>query len=239
MPAVRRNSRPRKQRHSSTGYARGDDTKNRLLEIAIGVFGESGYDGTSTRLIASKAGANTAALQYYFDGKEGLYLACAGYLADRMLENIQPLIAEADKLLRESADRDSMIDQVCGILDRQAVSMFGASDAREWVLFLAREQIGLRPGPAFDIIYERLTKPTTATLVKLVSRILDRLDDDPQVLITVLAIIGQLMYFRIGYQTALRMLGWQDFTGERLDHLRSVLQQHVRAMLAAAPSSPS
>lgn len=45
-------------------------------------FGEHGFAGASTRDIASRAGVNAPALQYYFENKEGLYRTCVEAIAD-------------------------------------------------------------------------------------------------------------------------------------------------------------
>ena len=37
------------------------------------LFAESGYDGTSVRAIVAKAKVNQAAINYHFEGKDGLY----------------------------------------------------------------------------------------------------------------------------------------------------------------------
>ncbi|RKD20092.1 hypothetical protein BCY91_00235 [Pelobium manganitolerans] len=51
------------------------DKRNSILEVAEELFSELGFDATTTRLIAKKADVNIAMLNYYFGGKEGLYLA--------------------------------------------------------------------------------------------------------------------------------------------------------------------
>lgn len=49
-------------------------TKEALLQSAGELFAEYGFNGASTRAIADKAGANMAAINYHFGGKEQLYL---------------------------------------------------------------------------------------------------------------------------------------------------------------------
>ena len=49
------------RRTSASGYARGDETRQRIIEAAIELFGEYGFAGASTRDIAAKAGAFTPA----------------------------------------------------------------------------------------------------------------------------------------------------------------------------------
>ena len=48
-------------------------TKARLLEAAIELFAEKGFSGAASRDICSRAGANIAAVNYYFGSKEKLY----------------------------------------------------------------------------------------------------------------------------------------------------------------------
>ena len=43
------------------------------MKAAERLFAESGYDGTSIRAIVAKAKVNQAAINYHFDGKDGLY----------------------------------------------------------------------------------------------------------------------------------------------------------------------
>ncbi len=61
-PATRR-------RPTNGGYARGEETRARIIAVALRLFGDRGFDGVSTREIAEEAGVNPPALQYYFDSK--------------------------------------------------------------------------------------------------------------------------------------------------------------------------
>lgn len=51
------------------------DSKRRLMEAAVAVFSEVGYDAATTKLVASQAGLNESLIQRYFEGKQGLLLA--------------------------------------------------------------------------------------------------------------------------------------------------------------------
>src|SRR2546430_841138 len=71
------------------------DTDARLLDVAIEHFGRYGIHGASTRAIAKDADTPMSSITYHFGGKEGLYLATAERIADRMGELLGPAIAEA------------------------------------------------------------------------------------------------------------------------------------------------
>ena len=48
------------------------DTRERILDAAERLFMESGYEGTSMRMITGEAGVNLAAVNYHFGSKEAL-----------------------------------------------------------------------------------------------------------------------------------------------------------------------
>jgi TetR/AcrR family transcriptional regulator len=60
------------------------NSRERLLETAISMFAEKGYAGTSVREIVNHAGVSKPVLYYYFQSKEGLFLAILD-----MAENLQ------------------------------------------------------------------------------------------------------------------------------------------------------
>ena len=51
------------------------DTRQRILDVALELFIEQGYDGTSLRQISERLGVTKAALYYHFASKEDLLLA--------------------------------------------------------------------------------------------------------------------------------------------------------------------
>ena len=54
----------------------GQEARQHLLLTALALFADKGFAKTSTREIALAAGANIAAISYYFGDKAGLYAAC-------------------------------------------------------------------------------------------------------------------------------------------------------------------
>lgn len=74
VPLAKRSSAParpasRKQRSDGVG------ARTQLLQTALRLFADKGFAKTSTRQIALAAGANVAAISYYFGDKAGLYRA--------------------------------------------------------------------------------------------------------------------------------------------------------------------
>jgi AcrR family transcriptional regulator len=64
------------------------DTRRRILEGALEVFAERGFDGARTRDIAMAAGVNLGLLQYYFGGKEKLWRAAVDHAFGELWETL-------------------------------------------------------------------------------------------------------------------------------------------------------
>src|SRR2546423_6775417 len=87
------------------------DHKSVILDEALELFSEQGYDGSSIREIARAAGVRESALYYYFDSKESILRALidqhgparASYLETELEQFIDA--APVDELIRAIAAR--------------------------------------------------------------------------------------------------------------------------------------
>lgn len=74
--------------------ARGQRTQQRILDAALEVFGEEGYDRCSIDPITNRAGCSRAAFYQYFSGKEDVFRQLTGQVArqlDASIEALEPL----------------------------------------------------------------------------------------------------------------------------------------------------
>jgi TetR/AcrR family transcriptional regulator len=81
-----------------TPQKRGDDSRKRVVEAALECFGAFGYEGTSTRAVAERAGVTHTLVLYHFKSKEQLWLS----MMEDALENYSASISTN---LRENESR--------------------------------------------------------------------------------------------------------------------------------------
>ena len=72
-----------------------DARREQILDVAIDVFGRSGYFGASMNDIAEAAGVTKPVLYQHFDSKSDLYSALLGEVGVRMLDAIAKATADA------------------------------------------------------------------------------------------------------------------------------------------------
>jgi AcrR family transcriptional regulator len=221
-----------KHRHAAEGgYQRGKETRARIVTAALRLFGERGFEGASTRDIATSAGVNAPALQYYFDNKEGVYLACIDHIVSRVWEYMSEVVDRAERVLADDADDDALIEAFCAIQAQLAEFMFTSQDSNDWRLFMARQQAGMGPTAGFQIVYRCVSKRISTVTAAIVGRLLGRPAGDDETLIRTLALNGQLLVFQVARRSALATLNWDAIDADRLALLKRVIREQTGALL--------
>ncbi|HWX11566.1 MAG TPA: CerR family C-terminal domain-containing protein, partial [Trinickia sp.] len=193
----------RLRRPAEGGYARGDETRLRIIDAAIELFGERGFAAASTRDIASRAGVNAPALQYYFENKEGVYRACAEHIAEVVWTPFEPVVDRASDALANATDAAPLIDAFIAIQETMADKVFFSPATPSQRLFIVREQTGQEPPIASQVLQERLREPLNRVCAKLIARIGGTAVDDPLTLIRTISLHGQLVIFHTSPRSTL------------------------------------
>jgi len=84
------------------------DKRTHIINAAIDLFAEKGFEGTSIRELAQKADVNVAMVNYYFGSKEKLFEALLEMKASYMRDKLEEL--EGDKTLNEMDKIDIIIE---------------------------------------------------------------------------------------------------------------------------------
>jgi AcrR family transcriptional regulator len=221
----------RPRRSPAGGYARGDETRQRIITAAVKLFGEHGFAGASTRDIATAAGVNAPALQYYFENKEGVYQACAEYITNDLKARFAPAMRHAQDALKNDVGMDALIDAYIGIHAAMLDSVLMQPFASNRRLFVARELADEEPAMASKMLHRRLKQPLNKLTITLLSRIMGTGPNDPVLRIRLLALKGQIMPFYHPPGGCLDMLGWKEIDAAKGALLKATILDQTRTLL--------
>src|SRR5258705_3674713 len=87
----------------------GDATRERILEAALEIFAERGFEGAKTREIAARAATNLGLIKYYFDSKEKLWRAAV----DRVFGSLAEVVGSA---IPADVDRAALVQIIEGLV---------------------------------------------------------------------------------------------------------------------------
>lgn len=223
----------RLRRPPAGGYARGDETRERIITEAVKLFGERGFIGASTRDIATAAGVNAPALQYYFENKEGLYQACAEYITNDLKARFVPAMRQASDALKNDAGSDVLIDVFLAIqaVMLECVLMQPFASARR--LFVARELADELPQLASKLLHKRLKQPLNKITAALLSRITGVSPNAAITRIRLLTLKGQVMPFYHPPGACLEALGWKEIDAAKSALIKATVLEQMRVLLNA------
>jgi AcrR family transcriptional regulator len=219
------------KRELATSSSRGEDTRQRLIEAALKIFGDHGFEGASTRMLADAAEANLAAIPYHFGSKEGLYRAAAEFIVENCGRDILPTISKIELALEgKKPGRKDATTLLQELLEGFSAIVVGSKFADSFAGFVMREQ--LQPGAAFEILYEGMMRRLTEACAKLLAIVLGRRSDDEKILIRTQTLLGQVLVFRTSRATVFRQLGWREFSKEQIKAIQSIVRENVDRILA-------
>jgi len=214
------------------GYARGEETRLRIIEASIEVFGERGYDAATTREIALRAGVNPPALQYYFESKEGLYIACSEYIACTSSERFTPALDQINIAMDGGAQGEAAIALFCQLQETVIDHLMGMGDMRSRRLFMAREESGHTP----DIGTGRMTKQKlgayiNATASRIIAVLSGAAPEDPVTKLQAMMLFGQTLIFHVARPNAMASLGWTDLDADKLLLIKQTVREQTQTVL--------
>jgi len=139
-------------------------TRERLLKSAREVFAERGVKEATVRSICARAGANVAAVNYYFGGKEKLFIAV---LSDYMLAAHQRFPIDMDLAPGATAQ-----DRLKAYVRSMLYKFLGDGDPLYEKLGLLLTTEIIDPSENFSEITERFIMPQHDVLVGIVRELM-------------------------------------------------------------------
>lgn len=205
-------------------------TDVRLLEVAIDHFGRHGLTGASTRAIAKDADTPMSSITYHFGGKQGLYLAAARHIGDLLGRRVAPAIAEADRVFKGADANDpAAVRAALMAVYEHMVLVLASADAAPIARFIIREQAD--PTEAFTLIYDAMMEPLLKRVARLLTIVAHGRFDDTEARLRAVALMGQVLVFRVARETALRAAGWTDIGADELAIIQRIVADHLSAVL--------
>lgn len=206
----------------------GEQTRLALIEEALALFGSKGFDATSTREIAARAGVNIGSIAYHFGGKEGLREACAGHIVERMRMTIGPMLADGVSV---PTGREAALALLDAVFERMIRFVTASREAGPIVQFVLREMS--QPSAAFDIVYDGVFAPVHKRLCQLWEAATGEPAESETARLAVFTLVGQVIYFRIGREAVLRRMDWGSIGSAEAEKIAEVARSNIAAILAA------
>jgi AcrR family transcriptional regulator len=185
-----------------------DGTRSALLSAATESFAEHGMRLARVRDIATRAGANLAAINYHFGSKEGLYLAVLQAQAEATVRRFPIAPSNPDP---------SAPPQQLEAAIRSLLSRFLAADASSLLPKLMTRELS-HPTAALETMVKTFARPQFAQLSSVVGQVLGPGASPEQVRLGAFSVLGQCMFYLFARPIAER-LAPEVYRGNSVDRL--------------------
>ncbi|MBW3511306.1 CerR family C-terminal domain-containing protein [Janthinobacterium sp. NKUCC06_STL] len=164
-----------------------EPARTRILQAAVQLFADEGYKLASVRRICEAAHVNVAMVNYYFHGKEELYLAAFDYareLAQASAADVAAASAQAQL---------PPVEQLRLAIEALVSDMLRSGSASLFSRLVARELI--EPTAAIHKLAERNVRPQHVLFTRLIRGVVGPAMPAEVVQKCVFSVIGQVVFY--------------------------------------------
>jgi AcrR family transcriptional regulator len=173
------------------------DTRNDVLEAAGRVFAEKGFDRATGKEICARAGANAAAINYYFGGMRGLHV--------EVLEEANRRILSLETLSAAVAGRTDPEEKLRIVIEL-AVEKLTSPMSSAWAFAVLGREI-VAPSAAMEVLRETEAAPKARIICGIIGELMGLDADHPAVARACLGVVAPFLVLVVAdRQTLTQML---------------------------------
>jgi TetR/AcrR family transcriptional regulator, regulator of cefoperazone and chloramphenicol sensitivity len=196
-------------------------TRQRLLETAGEVFAERGFRAATVREICDRAGANVAAVNYHFGGKEKFY---AEIFRHWMLERHR--MFPPDQGLRAQATPE---EKLRAFVRAALLRLFGEKGTPSWLSRLMANEM-IEPTPALGSLVDELFRSQIEQLEAILRDLLGTAASPQRVRLCFWSVVGQWVVYHSTRHLMARLEPDRKFDASEIERLAD----HIVAFSLAA-----
>ncbi len=170
------------------------DTRSDLLEAAGHVFADKGFDRATGKEICARAGANGAAINYYFGGMEKLHAA--------VLEEANRRLLSVEALAAALAGRTDPKEKLRIVIEL-AVDKLTSPRSSAWAFAVLGREI-VAPSAAMEVLRETQAAPKARIIRAIIGELMGLEESHPAVARTCLGIMAPLLMLVVADRRTLK-----------------------------------
>jgi len=200
----------------------GKNTREKLIDTALKMFAEQGYQSSTIQQIVDRAGTNIAAVNYHFGDKASFYG-----------EVVSHALRQSQSMEKANFEKNHTPEKQLRIFIKWFIHhVVGISEECSFLNLIQMQEM-MNPSPLLDKVVEMFIRPNHMKLREVVSALLPKNATEDQIRHHCFSIIGQCMHYKFGRQVMTRLYTDIDFTEDYADalaeHITNVSLAGMRA----------
>lgn len=199
------------------------NTEEKIINVAAELFAKNGFDGTSTREICRLANVNISLISYYFGGKKELYQKIVEHITNNIMSHMKSVFgAKQGPPNFDVMNKEQKIQLLFKMIEHMVDYFYSDMISDSFIMIIFREQMtsGVPVNSEGYSLFKRL-----------LASILDKDENDKEVILRCLTIIGQVHSARIIKQFSLKMMNQDKYTPEDIQLYKNIISENIRSIL--------
>lgn len=204
-----------------------DDVKEKILQSAIEVFAQNGFESTRTRDIAALAQVNISTLHYYFQSKDNIYRSVINKILDQSNKYMMPTMIEQQKIIDSTKDKKILL-QAIKIMASTFIETVISPENKDYAKIIAFEQV--EQSEHFQELFETVMNRVCAPFMAAVAKIINRKVNSNEVVLKTHALHSIMTSFNHSKSSLFYLTGWQNFDKKNIKLIKTNILEVIESM---------
>ncbi len=193
------------------------DPKAKILDAAVTVFSQNGFEGARTRDIADLAQINISTLHYHFKSKDNI---CGSILQEiNSISNkyMMPTMIAQKEIITSSKSKKQIIEAV-KVMAITFVETIISPEKKSYSKIIAFEQI--EQSKHFKTLFENVMKRVCEPFLLAVGKITNKKTSAIEVILLTHALHGIMTSFQHNKSSLLYLRGWNGYDDQNIKYIK-------------------
>jgi AcrR family transcriptional regulator len=193
------------------------DPKEKILDAAVTIFSQNGFEGARTRDIANLAQINISTLHYHFKSKDNIYASVIQEINSQCNKYMMPTMIAQKEIITNSKNKKEIIEAV-KVMAITFIETIISPENKSYSKIIAFEQI--EQSKHFKTLFENVMKRVCEPFLLAVGKITDKKTTAIEVILLTHALHGILTSFQHSKSSLLYLSGWSSYDDKNIKHIK-------------------
>lgn len=191
--------------------------KDKILDAAVTIFSQNGFEGARTRDIAALAKINISTLHYHFKSKDNIYGSVIKKIHELSNEQMMPVMIEQKEIIEKSKNKKAIVEAV-KVMSITFVETITRPENKRYSKIIAFEQI--EQSKHFKTLFENVMKRVCEPFTYAVGKILSKKSDSIEVILLTHSLHSTLTSLQNNKSSLLYLSGWKGYDQNNIKHIK-------------------
>jgi len=191
--------------------------KEKILDAAITIFSQNGFDCSRTRDIATLADVNISTLHYHFKSKDNIYGSVIKKIHEQSNKFMMPTMIAQREIIETSKDKREILEAI-KTMSLTFVETITSPDNKRYSKIISFEQIEQSKHfeSLFKSVMKRVCEPFTLAAAKIMNKKIDAIE----VILFAHSLHSVLTSFQNNKSSLLYLSGWKGYDENNIKQIK-------------------